>query len=170
MTNKNILLISGMIILAALTRFIPHPFNFTAIGAMALFSGANVKDRRIAFLLPMMVMLITDLYFGFHPSIIPVYLAFAFSVMMGITIRKKQNVLNIGGAAIICSVVFFLITNLPVWYQSISLYPLTWSGTMESYSMALPFFGNQVAGDLIYSGILFGAYSLVKQKYPALAR
>ena len=58
-----------LIILAAITRFIPHPFNFTAVGAMALFSGANFKDKRFAFLMPIAVMLITDLFLGFHFSI-----------------------------------------------------------------------------------------------------
>ena len=150
-----------LIVVAAITRFIPHPFNFTAIGAMALFSGANFKDKRYAFLLPIITMLLTDLYFGFHFSIVPVYLCFAFTVWMGIRISRNQKPFVIASASVISSFVFFLITNLPVWYADLSLYPITIKGTLQSYNMAIPFFSNQIIGDLFYNTILFSVYHLV---------
>ena len=153
-----------LIVLASLTRLIPHPFNFTAVGAMALFSGANFKDKRFAFLLPLIAMFITDLILGFHFSILPVYGCFAFAVWMGLQIKKKQNILSIASASLISSTVFFLITNLPLWYVDMGLYPMTFNGTLESYIMAIPFFKNQILGDLFYSGLLFGVYYLVYRK------
>lgn len=153
-----------LIILAAITRFIPHPFNFTAVGAMALFSGANFKDKRFAFLMPIAVMLITDLFLGFHFSILPVYACFAFTVWMGTQISSKQNVLNVSGSSIISSVVFFLVTNLPFWYLDQHLYPMNLQGTIMSYTMALPFFSNQIIGDLFFNGVMFSVYHLVVLK------
>jgi hypothetical protein len=150
-----------LIIIAALTRFIPHPFNFTAIGAIALFSGANFRDKRLAYLLPFAVMLITDLIIGFHFSLIPVYGSFAIAVFIGTMISKNQNVVSIGIGSIISSVIFFLITNLPFWYLDLKLYPMTISGTIESYTMALPFFRNQLIGDLFYSALLFGIFHMM---------
>src|SRR5262245_14515283 len=95
-SSTPILLAIVLIVLAAITRFLQHPFNFTAIGAMALFSGANIRDKRYAFLLPVVAMLLTDLYFGFHISMLPVYCSFAFTVLAGRWIRNKQSVLTVG--------------------------------------------------------------------------
>ena len=147
-----------LIVLAALTRFIDHPHNFTAIGAIALFAGATFRDKRLALILPFVVMLLTDLYFGFHFSMIPVYLCFLLTVYAGIRIGHRQTPVNIGLGAIITSVIFFLVTNLPFWYMELSLYPPTLEGTLQSYAMALPFFKNQLAGDLFYSAVLFGTF------------
>lgn len=154
----------AIILIAALTRFIPHPFNFTAIGAIALFSGANIRDRKYAFMVPIAIMFLSDLIIGFHFSILPVYACFSFTVWMGILIREKQNFKTIISASVLSSLVFFLITNLPLWYIDLKLYPVTLEGTMSSYQMALPFFRNQVIGDLFYNGILFGIFYLYFQK------
>ncbi|MCX6291961.1 MAG: hypothetical protein NT126_09395 [Bacteroidetes bacterium] len=169
MKNKNLFLISGMIALAVITRFIPHPDNFTAIGAIALFSGSVIRDKRFAFLVPVIALFISDLVIGLHPSVIPVYSCFAFTVLLGISISKKQNVLNIAVASAISSIVFFLVTNLPFWYADLSLYPLTLQGTIQSYTMALPFFFNQLAGDLFYNGLLFLGYVFVSKKIFSIA-
>ncbi len=150
----------GLIIVAAVTRFIPHPFNFTAVGAIALFSGAVVKDKRLAFLIPISVLLFTDMIIGLHFSMFPVYTCFAFTVFMGIIIQSKQNIISIAFASLVSSLVFFLITNLPFWYWNLGLYPMNISGTMESYKMAIPFFKNQLVGDLFYNSMLFGLFYL----------
>lgn len=156
--------VAFLIVLAAITRFIPHPFNFTAIGAMALFSGANFKDKRFAYLMPIGVMLLTDWFLGFHFSILPVYACFAFTVWMGTRISNKQNAGIVAGSSLISSIVFFLVTNLPLWYLDQHLYPMTMQGTLQSYTMALPFFSNQVIGDLFYNGLLFTVYHVVVLK------
>lgn len=163
------LLILLLLVVAAISRLIPHPFNFTAIGAMALFSGAVIRDRRLAFLLPIVVMLLTDAFLGFHASMMPVYACFTFTVFLGVLMRNKQNPLTISACSIFSSVVFFLVTNLPFWYADISLYPLTWQGTLESYTAAIPFFGNQLAGDLFFNLLLFGSYYFLERRIPVMA-
>jgi hypothetical protein len=159
------LLICLLVAGAASTRLIDHPDNFTAIGAMALFSGALFSDRRLAFLLPMLTMLLTDAILGFHSSMLPVYGCLLITVFVGIKIQKYQNPFSIITASILCSILFFLVTNLPFWYVDISLYPMTWSGTMESYNAAIPFFWRQLAGDLFYNTILFGGYYLFQRQF-----
>lgn len=159
--SQPVLLAIILIVLAAITRFIPHPFNFTAVGAMALFSGANFRDKRYAFLLPIFVMLITDIIIGFHFSMLPVYACFAFTVWIGTRIKNNKNVVTIFGGSLFSSLIFFLITNLPFWYADQSLYPLSIEGTMQSYRMAIPFFKNQIFGDLFYNSVLFGVYNLL---------
>ncbi len=166
--NKQIT-IGALIIFAVISRLMPHPFNFTAIGALALFSGSVIANKKLAFILPAVAMLIADAFLGFHSSMIPVYLCFVIAVWIGIKMIPNVNVLSVTSASVISSLIFFLVTNLPFWYADISLYPLTWQGTMESYTLALPFFANQLAGDLFYSATLFGAYFLLRQRYFATA-
>ena len=162
--NSNSFLIACiLIIVAAISRLIPHPFNFTAIGAIALFSGVTLKDKRFAYLLPFTAMILTDIYLGFHFSILPVYGCFAIAVALGTTIKNQPRILPLAGLSLLSSILFFLVTNLPIWYSDMSLYPITWAGTLQSYTMALPFFGNQVIGDLMYSTVFFGVYHAVQK-------
>ncbi|MBP6334067.1 MAG: hypothetical protein KA444_01245 [Bacteroidia bacterium] len=163
-TGKIFLIAVSLIIFAALTRIIPHPFNFTAIAAMALFSGVVFWDKKWAYILPFVALFLTDLILGFHFSMIPVYACVAFTLFMGIQIKSKANLLVLGLTSLLSSIVFFLITNLPFWYADISLYPLTLEGTMTSYTMAIPFFKNQILGDLFYTAVIFGTYSLATRK------
>ena len=163
--QKQYLVVGALVVLAIITRLIPHPFNFTAIGALALFSGSVITNKRLAFLVPVAAMLVTDAILGFHASMVPVYVCFVATVWIGMKMIRDINVLSVPAASITSSILFFLVTNLPFWYIDISLYPLTWQGTIESYTAALPFFGNQIAGDIFYSTVLFGVYSLLRQRY-----
>jgi hypothetical protein len=62
--NKRLMTLSAIVVLAALTRLAPHPPNVTPIAAMALFGGAYFRGRKIAFLLPLAAMLLSDLVLG----------------------------------------------------------------------------------------------------------
>jgi Family of unknown function (DUF6580) len=76
-------LIFTLIVLAAALRLAPHPWNFTPVGAIALFSGAMVRDRRLAFLFPLLVMFATDAIIGFNKLSPLVYASFFLSVLIG---------------------------------------------------------------------------------------
>src|SRR4029077_8889628 len=104
-----------MIVLAAALRLAPHPWNFTPVGAIALFSGAMVRDRRLAFLVPVLVMFATDLIIGLNKLSPLVYASFLLSGLFGRFLNQKRNVLRIGGATFLGAMQFFLITNFGVW-------------------------------------------------------
>jgi hypothetical protein len=159
--NINLLVYATLVIAAIASRFIPHPFNFTAVGAAALFSGAIMKDKRYAYLIPVAILFLTDVIIGLHFSMIPVYGCFALTVWIGTKIGNHPRWSYIIGASLISSILFFLITNLPFWYIDLHLYPMTLEGTLSSYNMALPFFRNQLVGDLFFNGVLFGIYFLI---------
>ncbi|SVB25226.1 uncharacterized protein METZ01_LOCUS178080, partial [marine metagenome] len=55
------LILAWLLILAAFSRLIPHPPNFTALGAMALFGGAYVSSRTLAIILPLGALWVSDL-------------------------------------------------------------------------------------------------------------
>jgi hypothetical protein len=171
MTSNHARLISllSAIVAAAALRLVPHPPNFTPIGAMALFSGAYLGRRGLAFAAPLGALLLSDLVLGFYPGMWVQYLAVGLVVLIAWAALKRVSVLRIGGAGLASSVVFFIVTNFGTWALS-GIYPLTVSGLMACYVAAIPFFQNTLAGDLFYSALLFGGFALVERAVPALRR
>jgi hypothetical protein len=157
-----------LIFAAALTRLLPHPWNFTAIGAIALFGGSHFSSRWQSMLVPMVALLLTDLILGLYTGMIYTYGAFALIVILGWTLTEKASAFRIGTCSLVASTLFFVISNLGVWALD-ALYPRTFAGLADCYVMAIPFFGNQILGDLFYSGVIFGAYALLKRSVPALS-
>jgi hypothetical protein len=154
-----------MIILAAVVRILPHPWNFTPIGAMALFSGAMFRDRRIAFLFPLVALFAGDLFVGIHRLIPVVYASFLVSVFIGTRLADRRGILRIGGAVFLGALQFFLVTNFAVW-QLFSTYPHTPTGLAACYIAGLPFFGNTLAGDALYATFFFGIFALADHLFP----
>src|SRR6202030_2885260 len=142
-----------MIILAAVLRIVPHPWNFTPIGAMALFSGAMFRDRRVAFLFPLVA-----LFVGLHRLIPVVYASFLLSVLIGTWLANRCSISRIGGAVFLGALQFFLVTNFAVW-QLFGTYPHTPAGLAACYLAGLPFFGNTLAGDALYATLFFGIFA-----------
>ncbi|HSP88432.1 MAG TPA: DUF6580 family putative transport protein [Ignavibacteriaceae bacterium] len=159
------LVLAGLILVAAFTRLIPHPPNFTAIGAMALFGGAYFDKKYLAFAVPLTAMFLSDLIIGFHPGMYAVYLSFIFIVMIGMTLRDKKKIGNIILASVSASVLFFIITNFALWLTG-NLYPKTALGLAACFTAAIPFFHYTLLGDLFFAGVLFGAFELLKVKFP----
>jgi len=85
-----------LIVVAAIFRLVPHPWNFTPIGAIALFAGATVKDRRIAFLFPLLALFAGDVFVGLHKLIPMVYASFLVNVLIGLWVEKHRSILRIG--------------------------------------------------------------------------
>ncbi len=159
--------LAGMIFLAAASRLIPHPPNFTPLAAMALFGGAYISDKRLAFVLPLAALLLSDAVLGFYHDMIWVYGSFALIVCLGLQLQSRRRLLPIAGAALASSVLFFALTNFGVWASG-GLYPHTLAGLGTCYVAAVPFFQNTIAGDLVYTALLFGGFAMVEKKFPAL--
>ena len=165
--HTRLLALLSAILIAAALRLVPHPPNFTPIGALALFSGAYLGRGALAFLAPFAALLLSDLILGFYPELLFVYVSVAAVVLIGWTVSKRKTVLRIGTAAIASSVIFYLLTNFGVWLV-MDYYPKTAAGLMASYVAAIPFFQNSVAGDLFYTALLFGGFALAQRLVPQL--
>ena len=161
----NKLIIPAIIISAAFTRLIPHPPNFTPIIAMGLFGGAYLKDRRLVFLIPLIAMIIADIFLGFHGTMIWVYGSLMLISMMGILLKNRTSLVNCSVAALGGSLLFFVVTNFGVWFIS-EFYEKSITGLITCYAMALPFFHNTLAGSVVYSAIMFGGYAALKNYLP----
>lgn len=148
-----------IIFIAVVLRLVPHPPNMAPIAAMALFGGAYL-NKKYALTVPLIAMIISDYFLGFHSLILFVYGSFLLTGVIGLLLRNKKTSKNIFFASIFSSIAFFLITNFGVWLV-FSFYPKTFSGLINCHVVAIPFFRNTVIGDLLYTGIFFGGYELV---------
>lgn len=156
-----------MIAICAAVRVAPHPWNFTPVGAMALFSGAILRDRRLALFVPTLTLFLGDVFIGFHQLMLVVYASFLVSVAIGFWLRHRRTAPRIAGATLVGAVQFFLVTNFAVW-QFARFYPHTRAGLLACYAAGVPYFWNTLAGDAAYAALLFGGFALAERLFPAL--
>lgn len=161
-------LLLAIIFGAAALRLLPHPSNFTPIGALALFAGAQFDDKRWAFIVPLAAMFLSDILIGFHSGMPIIYAAFAAIVCMGFLLRQKKTALRVTGASLAAAAFFFVVSNFAVWAFD-GLYPMTLQGLVTCYIAAIPFFQNWLLGTLFYSAVLFGGFALTERKLPTFA-
>jgi len=166
---KRVLVLTALVVGAALTRLIPHPWNVTPIGAMALFGGAHFADKRLAVLIPFGALLIGDVVTGFHRLMPFVYGGFALYIALGVGLRGRASALWVAGAVGAGGVLFFLVTNFGVWWL-LGTYPPTGAGLLACYVAGLPYLGATLLGDAIFSTALFGGWALVARRWPVLQR
>lgn len=168
-----------LILVAAFSRLIPHAPNFTALGALALFGGAQFADKKWALLVPLVALYLSNLvlntlvYPQYYPGLsflLPnlwVYGAVLGIVLIGHFFVKKVTVPTVLVGSLAASTLFFLVTNFGVWLDS-PLYPKNTTGLLLCYEAGLPFFGNTLAGDLLYGSVLFGGFEVLRRRFPRL--
>ena len=174
-----------LVIIAALYRIIPgRPFGFAPQWAMAVFAGAVIKDKKWAFIIPVLSMFISDLLYqvlyiggltnmqGFYEGQWQNYLLFALLVLVGMAI-KKINVLQIAIASVAAPTLYFLASNFLVWASNGNTRgldrPKTFNGLMLCYSDGIPFYRMSILATLVFSAILFGSYLFIRN-YRAVGR
>lgn len=171
--NKNIVNILIAISLTALVvslRLLPHPANFAPVAAAAIFGGA-VLPRRLALSVPLAAMVISDLIIGLHNLILLTWGCYAlFALASSHWLHSRINLIRGAALTVGASVFFFVVTNFGVWLTS-GMYVHTWAGLIHCYELALPFFRNTLASDIIYTAVLFSLYSLaIKTSHRLLLR
>jgi len=157
-----------LITLGLAARLLPHPANFTPISAIALFAALYLP-RKYSLILPILAMFVSDVFIGFYslPIMIAVYASFIIMSLIGLLVRKNNHaspagkkILNIFSGTLAGAIIFFLITNFAVWAFG-TMYSHNFSGLLDSYIAAIPFFRNSLLGDLFYCGIMIGGYEFV---------
>lgn len=152
-----ILIVLTLAAFGVIMRLVPHPANLAPVGAIALFAGA-VLPRKLAWWLPLAIMIASDLVLGTYDGILFTWAGFLLVALFGMTLRGASNWLRVPFGALGASVIFFIVSNFGTWLQG-GMYEHTWAGLVLCYEMALPFFRNTFIGDLLYSALLFGAYA-----------
>ncbi len=174
------IVLAGLLIFATFSRLIPHPPNFTALGAMALFGGAYLTSRIMAIILPLGALWLSDIvlnnfvysdyYTGFvlfSPDHVWIYISFIVIAFLSNFLLKNVNAKSVGLSALSASVIFFILSNFGVWMQGI-MYPISLDGLIACYFAALPFFGWTLLGNAVYCSILFGSFEFANHKISVL--
>ncbi len=158
-----------LILAAALSRVALFPWNFSPVVAMALFSGAVIKDKRLAFLMPLLAMFLSDLIFevsglaqGFWGwGQLIGYGIFALITVFGFSM-KKINIPRIAVFTLASTFIFFFLSNSSVWLFESVMYPRSFAGYAECIAAGVPFLKNNLVTDLAYSTLFFGSYWLLE--------
>ncbi len=151
----------------AVFRLLPHLPNVSPVAAMALFGGVYFADKRLAFIVPFLALLFSDLILGLHNTMLFVYGGFGLTVVIGMWLSHRVTITNTALATMVASVAFFLITNFGAWLTS-GIYASTTEGLIQAYVAGIPFFQNSLMGNLGFVALIFGGYELLKNNIIAL--
>ena len=174
--KKNLLLIVLFIAIIFLGRALPHPYNFTPLIAVTLLSSYSLSNKFLAITIPLVGFWLSDLFMNnyiyagyytdfsfFNAGMLWTYGAIVLVALMGSSFLNKISSAKVILASLSGSTIFYIISNFGVWILS-PMYAKTLIGLVQCYSLALPFYGTSLLGDLVYSAILFGAYQLAYSK------
>jgi len=167
MNKTRFTFLAGMILAATASRLIPHPPNFSPLASVALFGGATFANKRVAFLVPLAALILSDVVLGFYAITPVVYGSFALIVCLGFWTRNRRGAGTIAAAAIASAFLFFALTNFGVWALD-NLYPKTPAGLVDCYLAAIPFLKNTLLSNLLYSALLFGGLAAAENRFAQL--
>jgi hypothetical protein len=151
-----------MVTLGACARLVPHPWNFTPMMAIGLYSGAKSEKLHRGIFATIFALLLSDAVMGFYSGMWYVYAASVVPVLIGRLLRERNEAGYLAAGAACSSVSFFVLTNFMVWAGG-HLYPHTTAGLAACFVAGLPFYRNQVLGDAFYTVALFGGDWLIQR-------
>jgi hypothetical protein len=155
----------ALIIAGVVLRLVPHAANFAPVGAIALFGGA-VLPPKLAWWLPVAIMVTSDVVLGFHGTILFTWGGFMLVALLGMALRGKSNWLRVPLGVVASAFVFYIVSNFGVWVEG-KLYAHTLQGLVDCYVAALPFLKTSLLADTFYSLALFGAFALATKQQVA---
>jgi len=167
--------VSSIILLAAFSRLIPHPANFTAIGALAIFGAFSIPNRWLSVSAPLFAMWLSDLvlnnifssqakgFVWFTSGVFWIYAGVVAHTICTWLLMPKFKMTSLAFSSMAGALVFFILSNFGVWLH-FGMYPATWHGLLYCYAAAIPFLGNMLASNLMFSAVLFGSYFLLEKK------
>ncbi len=182
--DRNLIFSAVILVLCcALYRLVPYPtrpLGFAPQIAVALFSGSIIKNRKYAFLMPLMAMFVSDLFFevlyrnglseikGFYGGQLTNYLLFVGLTVIGFFV-KANSVKSIGIGSIVAPTVYFVFSNFSSWaFGGLKIngakYTTSLSDFWECYTVALPFYKNSIVATICFAAVFFGSYALVNSK------
>ena len=152
----------SLILILAVSRLIPHPYNFSPMLAVGVFSGFYFKQFYLGLFIVIFSMFIGDLFLGFHSTMFFTYISLAVAVFIGLYVKqfKFTEILFSGLASSAC---FFIITNFGAWL-TLEMYTKNFEGLLQSYVMAIPFFQNTLISTFVYLFVLKLLFDLAVKK------
>jgi hypothetical protein len=154
--------LAAIVTLGACARLVPHPWNFTPMMAIGLYAGAKSERLRTGIFATLLALLVSDALLGLYDGMWYVYAASLIPVLIGRLLCRGAEIGSIAKGAICSSLSFFVTTNFMVWATG-HLYPHTPAGLAACFAAGVPFYWNQVLGDVFYTAALFGGHSVIQR-------
>ncbi len=149
-----------LVCIGVFSRLLPHMSQFTAILAIGMFGGMYLP-RRQAIIVPVAVMMVSDVFLGFHDTMFFTWGSMVVVSLIGFVLRDRKNWMTVLGGSILSALVFFVVTNFGAW---LSLYPRTFEGFTQCYIAAIPFFRTTLASTVAYSLVLYFGYEWIVKR------
>ena len=173
--------LSIIILLAAFTRIMPHPPNFSPMAAIGLFGAAHFAKKWQAFFIPLIGIWISDLvinnyvysssssnFVWFYSGFYWQYISYILIIFAGLFIFNRGiSLTKTFGGMISSSGIFFFVSNFGVWAGGI-MYPKNFGGLINCYAAGVPFIHNTIISDVLFTTVLFGTYYLLQVEYSSL--
>ena len=173
--------LSIIILLAAFTRIMPHPPNFSPMAAIGLFGAAHFAKKWQAFFIPLIGIWVSDLvinnyvysssssnFVWFYSGFYWQYMSYILIIFAGLFIFNRGiSLTKTVGGMISSSGIFFLVSNFGVWAGG-TMYPKNFSGLITCYAAGVPFIHNTIISDVLFTTVLFGTYYLLQVEYSSL--
>jgi len=146
-----------IISLGILSRVAVHSPNFTPVLSMAFLGGMYLKGRQ-AVLVPLALMIISDLIIGFYPLIYVTWGSIVLISLLGLWLKERKSLVTVFSGSVLSAVIFFIVTNFASW---LTLYPHTLAGLRQCYILAVPFFRGTIASSVAYSLVFYAGFEWV---------
>ena len=173
--------LSIIILLAAFTRIMPHPPNFSPMAAIGLFGAAHFAKKWQAFFIPLIGIWVSDLvinnyvysisssnFVWFYSGFYWQYISYILIIFAGLFIFNRGiSLTKTAGGMISSSGIFFLVSNFGVWAGG-TMYPKNFGGLITCYAAGVPFIHNTIISDVLFTTVLFGTYYLLQVEYSSL--
>lgn len=173
--QRNTIFFSLILVVAFISRLIPHPPNFTAVGALLIVGTAMAGRKYLVPLMAIVVYFMSDLilnniiysqFFDGFTLVSPifVFIALSYLAIFGIArfILSKMKPGRLLLAAVFSSIAFFLISNFGVWMIGAG-YPMTPEGLMAAYTAALPYLSYDFLGNIVFGLIFTSLYARIAE-------
>ena len=157
--NLKYMIAFALMLIASMSRLLPHPYNFTPIAAITIFSSTYF-DKKISIIVALFSMLISDYFLGFYSGMEWIYGSMIIGTFLGYSLKNDVSIRKIGMVVLANSFSFYLITNFGVWLNSL-MYEKSISGLITCYVAAIPFYRNSLAGDVFYTFSIFGVAGML---------
>ena len=173
--------LSIIILLAAFTRIMPHPPNFSPMAAIGLFGAAHFAKKWQAFFIPLIGIWVSDLvinnyvysssssnFVWFYSGFYWQYMSYILIIFTGLFIFNRGiSLTKTFGGMMSSSGIFFLVSNFGVWTGG-TMYPKNFGGLITCYAAGVPFIHNTIISDVLFTTVLFGTYYLLQIEYSSL--
>lgn len=139
----------GIFVVFSVSRFIPHPPNFTSVIALSFYIPAILGLRFI----PAVVICfaLTDYFIGLHNTIFYTWISILIIGLISIYFLNTKIKRFLG--VLFSCIIFYLITNYGVWLEG-SIYEPNFKGLIECYILAIPFFYYSIFSTIMYAIII----------------